>query len=110
MNPEDALRFVESHGVVLASAKGPVPRMSEVIAGESIRGSWWGHPKGAEIYAALGALQESPDVLVCRVVGHLARSRSSSTSTLARAHLCRPPVPTGALSHDRAAPQPIGTT
>jgi len=69
MNPEDALKFVKSHGVVLASAKGPVPRMSEVFAGESIRGSWWGHPKGGEIYVALGALQESPDVLVCRVVG-----------------------------------------
>jgi len=42
--------------------------MSEVIAGESIRGSWWGHPKGGEIYSILGFLEESPDVLVCRVV------------------------------------------
>jgi hypothetical protein len=43
--------------------------MSEVIAGGPIRGSWWGHPKGAEIYSILGYLQESPDVLVCRLVG-----------------------------------------
>jgi hypothetical protein len=68
MNADEALRYLEVHGVVLASAKGPVPRMSEVIAGEPIRGSWWGHPKGGEIYSILGVMQESPDVLVCRVV------------------------------------------
>lgn len=68
MNADEALQYLETHGVVLASAKGPVPRMSEVIAGEPIRGSWWGHPKGGEIYSVLGVLQASPDVLVCRVV------------------------------------------
>jgi hypothetical protein len=68
MDTEEALRFLETHGIVLASAKGPVPRMAEVIAGEPIRGSWWGHPKGDEIYRILGFLQESPDVLVCRVI------------------------------------------
>lgn len=26
------------------------------IAGEQIRGSWWGHPKAHEIYRALGKL------------------------------------------------------
>jgi hypothetical protein len=69
MDGEEALRFVEEHGVVLASAKGPVPRLSEVIAGEPIRGSWWGHVKGHEIYTALGFVSESPDVLVCRLIG-----------------------------------------
>jgi hypothetical protein len=68
MDSDEALRFLETQGVVLASAKGPVPRMSEVIAGEPIRGSWWGHPKGGEIYRILGLLEESPDVLVCRVI------------------------------------------
>ncbi len=65
---DEILAFVESHGVVLASARGPVPRLSEFIAGEVIHGSWWGHPKGPEIYHALGLLSDSPDVLVCRVV------------------------------------------
>jgi hypothetical protein len=69
MDTIEALEFVRAHGLVLASANGPVPRMSEVIAGEPIRGSWWGHPKGAEIYRVLGSLHDSPDVLVCRVVG-----------------------------------------
>lgn len=68
MNNEEALRFLESHGVVMASAKGPVPRMSEEIAGEPIKGSWWGHAKGHEIYSVLNFLEESPDVLVCRLI------------------------------------------
>jgi len=65
---EQALRFLETHGVVMASAMGPVPRMSEVIAGEPIKGSWWGHAKGHDIYSILNFLEESPDVLVCRLI------------------------------------------
>jgi hypothetical protein len=42
--------------------------MSEVIAGEPITGSWWGHAKGHEIYSVLSFLEESPDVLVCRLI------------------------------------------
>ncbi len=53
--------------MVLASAKGSVPRMSEVFAGEPIRGSWWGHNKGHEINAALGFVSDSPYALVCRL-------------------------------------------
>jgi len=65
----DALEFVVRHGVVLASGKGPVPNIAEAVAGEPIRGSWWGHAKGSEIFRALGAVDESPDVLCFRLVG-----------------------------------------
>jgi hypothetical protein len=68
MTLAEALVFVEHHGVVLASAKGPVPRMSEAIAGEPIRGSWWAHPKSHAIFSLLDRLADSPDVLVCRLV------------------------------------------
>jgi hypothetical protein len=60
--------FVARHGVVLASGKGPVPSLAEAVAGEPIRGSWWGHPKGQEIFRALGAVDDSPDVLCFRLV------------------------------------------
>ena len=62
------LRFVEKHGVVLASAKGPVPNLAEAIAGEPIRGSWWGHPKGQQIFRALSALDGSNDVRCFRLI------------------------------------------
>jgi hypothetical protein len=34
LTAEKALAFVREHGVVLASGKGPVPRLAEVIAGD----------------------------------------------------------------------------
>jgi hypothetical protein len=63
-----ALAFVRRHGVVLAAARGPVPSVAEAVLGGPFRGSWWGHPRGGAIFAALGAIEESPDVLACRLV------------------------------------------
>ena len=68
MNRKEALAFVERHGIVLQAARGPIPNLAEAIAGGTIRGSWWGHPKGKEIFRAVRAICESPDVLVCRLV------------------------------------------
>jgi hypothetical protein len=69
MTPKEGLAFVSRHGVVLQAARGPVPSLAEAIAGGPIRGSWWGHPKGREIFRVSGAVSESPDVLECKLVG-----------------------------------------
>ena len=68
MTVDQAMAFIRDHGVVLESARGPVPRMAEIIAGETIEGSWWAHPKGHAIFAVLAKIKESPDILVCRLV------------------------------------------
>ena len=68
MDAFDPVAFVERHGVVLASAKGSVPSVAEAVAGEPIRGSWWGHAKGSEIFHALGVLDDSPDVLSFKLI------------------------------------------
>jgi hypothetical protein len=68
MDSAQALDFVREHGVVLVSASGPAPKLTEAIAGETIKGSWWGHPKGKQIYAVLVAVSDDADVLVCRLV------------------------------------------
>ena len=68
MTTREAIAFIKKHGVVLASAKGPVPRLSEAITGEAIKGSWWSHPKSHEIFAILQAVADSKDVLICRLV------------------------------------------
>jgi hypothetical protein len=65
----DAIRFVRQHGVVLESAKGPVPNLAEAIAGAPIRGSWWTHPDGRKIFQATRRVRDSERVLVCRLVG-----------------------------------------
>jgi hypothetical protein len=54
--------LVEKHEIMLASARGPVPNVAEAVAGEPIIGSWWAHPKGRAIFAALSELAECDDV------------------------------------------------
>lgn len=68
MNPEDALAFVEGQGVVLESARGPVPSLAEAIAGEPIWGSWWPHPRSHAIFEAINRVRQAEDVHVCRLV------------------------------------------
>jgi hypothetical protein len=68
VNQEEALAFVERHGIVLQAARGPVPNLAEEIAGGPIPGSWWGHPKGKEIFRASKAICESPIGLVCELI------------------------------------------
>ena len=69
MSPKEALGFVKRHGVVLQAARGPVPSLAEAVVGGPIRGSWWGHPKGHEIFRLADSICESGEVLVCKLVG-----------------------------------------
>lgn len=69
MNGRSALTFVKRHGIVLMSARGPVPNLAAALAGESIRGSWWAHPKSRHMYRVFEAVCDSGQVLVCRLVG-----------------------------------------
>ena len=68
MTASAALAFVRRHGVALESARGEVPSLAEAVAGRPIRGSWWAHPKGHEIFWLTRAVRASRDVLVCRLV------------------------------------------
>ncbi len=43
--------------------------MTVRIAGGPIRGSWWGHPMGREIYAFLQKIDKSKAVLTCPLAG-----------------------------------------
>jgi hypothetical protein len=55
-------------GVLLESARGPIPNVAELIAGEPISGSWWAHPASHAIFAAINAVAASPDVVRLRLV------------------------------------------
>ena len=68
VSPKNAVAFVESHGIVLESGRGPISNLAEAVAGSPIKGSWWGHEKGHEIFATTCAVRASPDVLVCRLL------------------------------------------
>jgi len=60
---------VETHGVVLEAGRGVRPNLAEAIAGEPIRGSWWGHKEGRAIFRATRTVRDCDQVLVCRLVG-----------------------------------------
>ena len=55
-------------GVLLQSARGPVPNVAELVAGEPIRGSWWSHPRSHEIFDAINRLRSSPAVVAMRLI------------------------------------------
>jgi hypothetical protein len=64
----DAMALLIDNGMLLQSARGPLPNVAELVAGEPIKGSWWAHPKSRDIFAALNDLSESPDVVRLRLV------------------------------------------
>jgi hypothetical protein len=64
----DVMATLVDKGMLLQSAKGPLPNVAELVAGEAIKGSWWGHPKSHAIFNALAVVSESPDVVRTRLV------------------------------------------
>lgn len=64
----DVMVALIEHGMLLQSARGPVPNVAELVAGEPIKGSWWGHPKGHAIFNTLQSLDDSPDVVRLRLI------------------------------------------
>ena len=68
MTLRQVLAFIRKHGIVLEAAQGPVPSVAEAIAGGPVRGSWWAHPSGHEIFAVTRAIRDSDEVLVCRLI------------------------------------------
>ena len=68
LDARQALEFVRQHGIVLASAKGHVPRLIEAILGVPISGNWWTHPDGSFIYNVLAEVSDSDEILLCRLV------------------------------------------
>jgi hypothetical protein len=64
----DVMALLIEHGALLESARGPIPNVAELVAGEPITGSWWGHPASHAIFAVINELADSPDVVRLRLV------------------------------------------
>ena len=65
----DGATLVTEHGMLLQSAKGPIPSLPAMVVGSAIRGSWWSHPRHDEIFRVLNEAAASPDVVRLRLVG-----------------------------------------
>jgi hypothetical protein len=66
MTPE-LLSVLEQHGMLLKQ-DNRLPSIVGMILGEPLRGSWWGHPRGHEIFAVLHELADHPDVLFTKLL------------------------------------------
>jgi hypothetical protein len=64
---ERALRELKAHGLLLLQ-DARLPSLATLIAGEAIRGSWWGHPKAKVIFEVANELEDRPDVMLAKLV------------------------------------------
>ena len=61
------LTLLRERGVLL-QADANQPSVATLVAGGPVRGSWWGHAAGAQIYAVLGLLEDHADALSTRLL------------------------------------------
>lgn len=54
-------------GLLLQQDKD-LPSVVTLVAGESLRTSWWGHPQGRVIFNVLSELADHPDVLFAKLL------------------------------------------
>lgn len=58
---------LEKWGLVLET-DAVLPSLAAIVAGEKIKGSWWGHPRGSEIFHVSNELADHPDALLAKLV------------------------------------------
>jgi hypothetical protein len=84
---------------LLPLADDILPSLTTLVAGEPIRGSWWGHATGHEIFHAATALGHHRDVLVVRLIsGKVTFVHRRLWPALLAVALSREPWQTAALS------------
>ena len=72
MRPVDSvLAALADRGLLLEQDK-VLPSVVGIVTGESLRGSWWSHPKGRLIFSVLSELADHPDVLVVKFLARKA--------------------------------------
>jgi hypothetical protein len=102
--PMDTLQWIREQGMVLQSARGPLANVAEWIAGEPIRGSWWGHKAGRQIFAEIGRVLGSTDVVATRLVnGKITLIHRRLWPALVRAADLFPPERLAAVDEEHTA-------
>lgn len=67
MNFQGVMRRFEEIGLLLLSDRS-LPSVVGLVGGPDVKGSWWGHEKGHEIFRDLESLDAHADALVTRLV------------------------------------------
>jgi len=79
---------LEKYGLLL-QADAHLPNVCALVAGASIRGSWWAHPRSHDIFRINCALADHQDVLIAKLVSgkitYIDRSLWSQVVTIGQA-------------------------
>jgi hypothetical protein len=67
MTVDQLLARLTQEGLLL-QADATLPSLTQLVTGESIKGSWWGHPRGTEIFNLSNDLADHADVMVIKLV------------------------------------------
>jgi hypothetical protein len=59
---------LERHGLLLLQDPR-LPSLATLVAGAPVKGSWWGHPAGRDIFRIAGALDDDGDVTTAKLLG-----------------------------------------
>jgi hypothetical protein len=62
-----ALTHLRKHGLLLLSDSKLVS-VTTLVVGKPVRGSWWGHPKGRDIFRVVCQVADHPDVAVTKLI------------------------------------------
>ena len=61
------LDALDDHGLLLMTDSA-LPSVASLVSGEPITGSWWGHPRGRDIFAVVCEMADHADVLIAKLV------------------------------------------
>src|SRR5262245_14287001 len=64
---KELLATLEQRGLLLTQDR-TFPNVVAIVTGETLRGSWWAHPRCHEIFACLNVLASDLDVVVTKLV------------------------------------------
>ena len=68
MTPAAARAALERHGLLLLQ-DARLPSLATLVAGAPVKGSWWGHPAGRDIFHIASALDDDGDVTTAKLLG-----------------------------------------
>jgi hypothetical protein len=68
MNPSDVILAALAENRLLLKQDKGAPNVVGILTGESLRTSWWSHPKAHLIFSVLSELAEHPDVLFAKLL------------------------------------------
>ena len=68
MRPLDLVLAALTENQLLLKQDKVVPNVVSIVTGESLRTSWWSHPKAHLIFGVLAQLAEHPDVLFAKLL------------------------------------------